>query len=71
MLKMSRVLLTKRAWGKRVTTVFPRQGHYALDDRVVDSYPAADYTLSRIGELVNLDFQALADSSKKQPGAAD
>ena len=25
----------KRVWGARVTTVFPRQGHYALDPRRV------------------------------------
>jgi FMN phosphatase YigB (HAD superfamily) len=51
----------KRVWGKRVTTVFPRQGHYALDQELVSSYPPADYTIDRIGELVNLDFQALTN----------
>src|ERR1700758_3827792 len=32
----------KRAWGDRVTTVFPRQGHYATDPKVLATYPAAD-----------------------------
>jgi FMN phosphatase YigB (HAD superfamily) len=59
----------KRAWGRRVTTVFPRQGHYALDEEIVSKYPAADYTINSIGELQKLDFQALAGSM--QAGAAD
>jgi FMN phosphatase YigB (HAD superfamily) len=41
----------KEAWGERVTTVFPRQGHYALDSELVARYPAADLTVDRIGEL--------------------
>jgi hypothetical protein len=34
-----------------VTTVFPRQGHYALDAALVAEYPKPDITLERIGEL--------------------
>jgi FMN phosphatase YigB (HAD superfamily) len=41
----------KAAWGERVTTVFPRQGHYALDPKVLDAYPPADVTVERIGDL--------------------
>jgi FMN phosphatase YigB (HAD superfamily) len=41
----------KQHWGARVTTVFPRQGHYALDAAQVASYPKPDITLERIGEL--------------------
>jgi len=41
----------KEYWGKRVTTVFPRQGHYALDEKLVAQYPKPDITLARIGEL--------------------
>jgi len=44
----------KEAWGERVTTVFPRQGHYALDTEVVARYPAADVTVERIGDLLDL-----------------
>jgi len=43
----------KEYWGKRVTTVFPRQGHYALDKKLVSEYPEPDITLERIGELKN------------------
>jgi FMN phosphatase YigB (HAD superfamily) len=41
----------KKHWGDRVTTVFPRQGHYALDAAEVAKYPKPDITLERIGEL--------------------
>jgi FMN phosphatase YigB (HAD superfamily) len=44
----------KAAWGERVTTVFPRQGHYALDPELVARYPAADVTVERIGDLSGL-----------------
>jgi FMN phosphatase YigB (HAD superfamily) len=46
----------KRIWGTRVTTVFPRQGHYALDQKIISEYPAADYTIDSIGDLQKLDF---------------
>lgn len=41
----------KKHWGARVTTVFPRQGHYALDAALVAKYPKPDIALERIGEL--------------------
>jgi FMN phosphatase YigB (HAD superfamily) len=44
----------KEAWGERVTTVFPRQGHYALDPQLVGRYPAPDVTIERIGDLRGL-----------------
>ncbi len=43
----------------RLTTIFPRQGHYAYDPKILEMYPAADITIERIGDLVNLDLQAL------------
>jgi FMN phosphatase YigB (HAD superfamily) len=51
----------KGFWGERLTTVFPRQGHYALDAREVDTYPQADITLSRIGELVDCAERILSE----------
>jgi len=41
----------KGFWRERLTTVFVRQGHYALDAREVAAYPAADVTLGNIAEL--------------------
>jgi len=61
----------KKTWGDRVTTVFPRQGHYARDEKVVSSFPRPDHTIERIGELVNCDFQRLVDGGARQAGAAD
>ena len=49
----------KKIWGDRLTTVFPRQGHYALDPKVVASYPPADISIERIGDLVQYDLPAL------------
>jgi FMN phosphatase YigB (HAD superfamily) len=46
----------KQALGSAVTTVFVRQGHYALDPRNLSGFPNADITLERIGELVSCDF---------------
>jgi FMN phosphatase YigB (HAD superfamily) len=44
----------KSQWADRVTTVFVRQGHYALDPAQVSQYPPADYTVDAIGDLVRL-----------------
>jgi FMN phosphatase YigB (HAD superfamily) len=49
----------KKFWGARLTTVFPRQGHYALDPHNLSSYPPADLAIERIGDLINYDFPAL------------
>lgn len=44
----------KKAWGGRVMTVFPRQGHYALDAGEVAKYPPPDLTIERIGDFRHL-----------------
>jgi FMN phosphatase YigB (HAD superfamily) len=49
----------KAHWGGRVTTVFPRQGHYARDAAELAKYPAPDVTIERIGELVAWDLPAV------------
>lgn len=54
----------KGIWGERLTTVFPRQGHYALDPKVTSAYPPADITIERIGDLVNYDLTELLGSAK-------
>ncbi len=46
----------KGVLGNRLTTVFPRQGHYALDPENVAAWPAADLMVEHIGELVNCDL---------------
>ena len=42
-----------------MTTVFPRQGHYAHDPEVLAKYPKADVTIEHIGELLNYDLPVL------------
>jgi len=49
----------KKAWGTSVTTVFPRQGHYAADAAEVAKYPGADITIARIGDLLDYDLDTL------------
>jgi FMN phosphatase YigB (HAD superfamily) len=49
----------KGIWGPRVTTVLPRQGHYAHDPAALARYPAADVSIERIGDLLGYDLQAL------------
>jgi FMN phosphatase YigB (HAD superfamily) len=46
-------LLTKmkRQLGDRLTTVFVRQGHYALQADMAELQPGPDYTINAIGEL--------------------
>jgi FMN phosphatase YigB (HAD superfamily) len=53
----------KQAWGERVTTVFVRQGHYALDPKVRE-YPAPDVALARIGDLLAYDLPALVGAGR-------
>ena len=50
----------KRVWGHRVTTVFPRQGHYATDPKILAEYPPADISINHIGDLLEHDLVALA-----------
>jgi len=49
----------KRSWGERVTTVFPRQGHYALDPALTAAYPTPDVTVNAIADLKGLDAAQL------------
>lgn len=44
----------KEIWCDRVTTVFVRQGHYALDKKEISKYPPADTTIDSIGELLSI-----------------
>ena len=47
-----RILTAMKAqMGARLTTVFVRQGHYALDLAAIAAFPPADLTIERIGAL--------------------
>jgi FMN phosphatase YigB (HAD superfamily) len=49
----------KKVWGARVTTVFPKQGHYANDPQALAKFPPADVSIERIGDLLTYDLQRL------------
>jgi FMN phosphatase YigB (HAD superfamily) len=49
----------KGLWRSRVTTVWPRQGHYALDPEVLKKYPPPDITIERIGQLQDYNLNTL------------
>jgi FMN phosphatase YigB (HAD superfamily) len=53
----------KRVWGERLTTVFPRQGHYAHAPDVAQ-YPPPDLTIARIGELADYPLAALLEAGR-------
>lgn len=61
--KLRILAAVKKAWGDRVTTVFPRQGKFAKDPSLLAAYPnVADVTVDRISDLLDYD---LADLSRK------
>ena len=57
--KLRILTAVKRVWGERVTTIFPRQGHYARDPELAAQFPAADVTIEQIGDLADLDLERL------------
>ena len=57
--KLRILTVAKKVWGERVTTIFPKQGHYALDPAVLKQNPPADVELAAIGDLVKYDLKQL------------
>jgi FMN phosphatase YigB (HAD superfamily) len=49
----------KDVWGERVTTVFPKQGHYAYNENEVKKYPSPDIEIGRIGDLLEYGAEVL------------
>jgi FMN phosphatase YigB (HAD superfamily) len=64
--KLRILTAVKKVWGSRLTTVFPRQGHYAHDPEAIAKYPAADITIERIGDLRGYDLPALIAAGQKK-----
>jgi len=62
--KLRILAAVKKVWSSRVTTIFPRQGHYARDPQAAASYPAADVSLERIGDLLNYDLKKLLEAAR-------
>jgi hypothetical protein len=53
----------KRVWSSWVTTVFPRQGHYAMDKKEVAKYPASDLSIEHIAMLLDYELPALVTAA--------
>ena len=68
--KLRILTAVKKIWGARVTTVFPRQGHYALDPAALATYPPADLSIDRIGDLLVFGAATLL-AAATESGAAD
>ncbi len=54
----------KKTWGAQVTTVFPRQGHYAADTKDNAQYMTPDVTVDRIDQLRDYDLARLRAATK-------
>ena len=54
--KLHILAAVKKIWGERVTTVFPKQGHYAHDLEILSEFPSADIELARIQDLTTYDL---------------
>jgi hypothetical protein len=48
----------KAAWGDRVTTIFPKQGHFAIQEPPRDG-ASVDGTIETIGDLLDHDWSRL------------
>jgi len=56
----------KAVWGSRVTTVFPRQGHYATDPAVA-TWPTPDVSIAHIADLLAFDPPPGVASPRRAP----
>ena len=63
--KVRLLTAVKQHWDARVTTVFPRQGHYALDAALVAQYPQPDLTIERIGKLQEYSLEQIVAAAQK------
>jgi hypothetical protein len=64
--KLRSLAAMKKIWNDQLTTVFPRQGHYALDPKTLAAYPPADVVIERIGDLMNYDLAALMGQKEER-----
>jgi haloacid dehalogenase-like hydrolase len=55
----------KNAWDGRVTTIFPRQGHYALEPNLLSTYPPPDISIGRIGDMLDLSFEDMVGAARR------
>ncbi len=58
--KLAILAAIKKTWKSRATTVFVRQGHYALAPDILAKYPPADISVKSIGDLLRRDSTTFA-----------
>ena len=63
--KLRILAAVKQFWGERVTTVFPRQGSYAHDPKLVGAFPPADLTIEGISGLLDCDPPQLRTAARR------
>lgn len=66
--KLRILTAVKRAWGSKVTTVFPKQGHYAYDPKALAENPTPDVTVQGIGDLVGHNLASLVGAARRADG---
>jgi hypothetical protein len=57
--KLRILAAVKEFWRSRVTTIFVRQGHYAIDPEILATYPTADISIGGIGDLLQYQLPEL------------
>jgi hypothetical protein len=55
----------KQVWGERVTTVFPRQGHYARDPKFLAGCQPADIQLDHLRDLADYALTAFVRPARE------
>jgi FMN phosphatase YigB (HAD superfamily) len=66
--KLRILAAVKKVWGDRVTTVSVRQGKFAHDPAVTAANPAADVSIDRISDLLDLDLSAVVGTKTISTG---
>jgi hypothetical protein len=68
--KLRILAAVKKAWGTRLTTVFPHQGHYAHDPQALAAYPPSDIDIERIADLLRYNLATLLTSGRASAAKA-
>jgi len=63
--KLRILTAVKKIWGSKVTTVFPKQGHYANDPKILAEFPPADISVERIGDLLPYGLESFQTATAK------
>ncbi|HZW72974.1 MAG TPA: HAD family hydrolase [Caldimonas sp.] len=64
--KLRLLTAAKQVLRDRLVTIFPRQGHYALDAADNARYPAGDCAIDAIADLLALDLRALVRAPSQE-----